>query len=162
MSTFDAVLIGALGMAGMLLVIVAAVVAVWKVWPTLLSLVEALGTLAKLLKTMPRTMEGIQQELAYMRGLAVPQQVQQPSDDISPPPTGAGPSGPPQPFPAPIFDRFTVVHEPDAKPEDTDMEGLNQTDADLVAMEQIEALRQRGISVEEADAEHDAIEVDTD
>lgn len=165
MSTFDAVLIGALGMAGMLFMLFASVVAAWKLFPLLLSLVEALVAVAKQSKGILATLTAIERELAFMRGLAPPQQPMQiGGDPDEQPPAGAAPSPPTGPalYPPPNFDRYPVVAEPpDATLADTDMRALTQDDADLVAVEQLEKLRGMGIHVEDDDTEHEAIEVES-
>lgn len=167
MSTLDAVIIGAIGMAALLFLMAITVVAVWKVFPLLLSLVEALVAVSKQSKGILTTLTAIERELAFMRGLAPPQQpVQVGGDpDEHPPAPGAAPAQPvgPTPYPSPVFDRFPVVVDPpDATVEDTDMRALTQDDADLVAVEQLENLRQMGIEVEPDNAEHEAIEVDSE
>src|ERR1700721_4829576 len=160
MSTFDAVLIGALGMAAMLFVLVAAVWAVWKIFPMFSRIEESCKALDKSLARSLKVLVAIGEELAYVRSLAPPPVTPNFGSDPENPQAGTAQEAPkpPAPFPAPIFDRFQVV--PDATIEDTDTGLLKQTDADLVEMEKLEALRQTGMQVEDSDAEHDAIEVD--
>lgn len=50
-------------------------------------------------------------------------------------------------YPLPDMSRYQVV-EPDAKPEDTDKELLQQTDSDLVDEERMEGLRAMGMDVD--------------
>lgn len=151
-------------MAGMLLVVVGGAVAVWKVFPLLLELAKALTELAKQSKALLAVCDGIQRELAYIRALAPPPSPNSGVDvGSSQGFQQAAPPDTPPPFPSPIFDRFDVRKpEPDAKIEDTDSGGLIQTDEDLVAMEQLENLRQMGIPVEDSDAEHPGIEVESE
>lgn len=163
-STFDAVLLGALGMAAMILVVIVAVVAVWKVWPLLVVFKDSVPRLEKAVTKAAAVMDAIHRELAYMRSLT-PQPTPNFGGDPGSP--GAGqeptPAPAPTPFPSPVFDRFPVMREePDAKIDDTDSGGLTQTDEDLVRMESLENLRQRGMQVEASDAIHEAIEVDSE
>ena len=66
-------------------------------------------------------------------------------------------------FPSPAWDRF-----PEAKdiPDDTldpgQIELLEQTDAELVEMERLEAVRKRSGIVEDSDAKHEAIIAESD
>ena len=167
MSTFDAVLIGALGMAALLLVLVGGVVAVWKVFPLLVDLVKSIVGLEKTAKTLLSVTDAIQRELAYMRALTPPPTPHfggDPGEQAGPTSAPQSPNPPPPiPFPSPIFDRFSVVkEEPDATIADTDSSGLTQTDEDLVAMERLENLRQQGMHVEDSDTVHEGIEVDSE
>lgn len=163
-STFDAVMIGALGMAAMLLVVVAGIVAVWKVYPLLRDLAKALSGLEKQSKGLLSATDGIHRELAYMRSLTPPPTPNFGGEPGSPSPgQSSQETPPPTPFPSPVFDRFQVVREePDATLQDTDSGGLTQTDEDLVQMEALENLRQMGQQVEDSDTEHEAIEVESE
>lgn len=163
-STFDAVLLGALGMASMILVVIVAVVAVWKVWPLLVVFKDSIPRLEKAVAKATTVMDAIQRELAYMRSLT-PQPTPNFGGDPGSPAAGQEPTAPPQPtpFPAPVFDRFQVMREePDATIQDTDSGGLTQTDEDLVRMEALENLRQKGMQVEDSDTEHEGIEVESE
>jgi hypothetical protein len=164
-SVFDAVLIGALGMATMLFVLVAAAYFAFKVIPLFTSIEKSLKGLDTVLKQDRETLVGIRQELGMMRQMTqamTPNSgTETPWTPPTPTPGGEAAEAPATAaYPAPVFDRFPVVE--DAKPEDTDPAGLTQTDADLVAMEQLEALRQRGIEVEDSDAEHEGVEADAE
>lgn len=168
MSTMDAVLIGALGMAALLLVIVAGVMAVWKVWPMLAELTKGFTDMVKAVRGVPESLKGIKDELEYMRGLAQQQQVPAGSgaDEGYIPTTGGPPDKPtgPIPFPSPVYDRYAVAKEelPDAELEQEDIDLINQTDEELVAMEKLEQVRQRSGFVEDSDAKHDAIIAESD
>lgn len=163
-SVFDAVIIGAIGAAAFLLVVVAVVVAVWKVWPLLVELTAALTKLSKTATAMVPGVNGINSELAHMREMAVQQQVggtpaalsfEQESRAAERAEGEAGKAPSRTTFPDQVLDRFPIV--PDAKVEDTDMGGLTQTDAELVDIEKIEALRQQGIEVEDDDTPHEGV-----
>lgn len=67
-------------------------------------------------------------------------------------------------FPTQVYDRFKMEPPPpppDAKVEDTDVDLLNQTDEDLTALERLERMRQDGMEVEDSDAKHDAVIVES-
>lgn len=107
--------------------------------------------------------EGVQQELAFMRSLTGgtlgDQQVGgDPDYGIPAPSPGPGPgrANVLHPFPEPLMDRFPQ-EPPEAKVEKGDLELLNQTDAELAAMEVLETMRARGIPVEDSEAEHPGI-----
>lgn len=132
----------------------------WKAW------LWMVGWYSLILRGV-RAAEGIQQELAYMRGLTggtLPDMHVggDPEDAVGPQPVPAMTSRARgfHPFPEPIMDRFAVQPEPDATKEDTDMDLLAQDDRDLAAMEVLENLRQRGIEVEDSDTVHPGITVD--
>jgi hypothetical protein len=156
-SIFDAMLLGALGMAAAMLLTVLVVFVLWKVVPQFVSIVSSLKTITPVLR-------GILEQLSFMQ--QVTQAAAPPNFGVDPgaiggtPAPGGGEPSAPVAYPAPVFDRFQIV--PDAKVEDTDPAGLTQDDADLVRMEQIEALRQRGIEVEDSDTEHEGVEADAE
>ena len=74
MSIFDAVMMGALGMAAMLLVLICGIVAIFRVWPKLVELTDGFTGLVKAVRGVPETLAGIREELAFMRGLTQQQQ----------------------------------------------------------------------------------------
>lgn len=114
-----------------------------------------------------RAAEGIQAELGYMRSLTGgtlgEQQVGGDPDYGIPtltPGPGPGRSNVLHPFPEPLMERFPQ-EPPDAKVEKGDLDLLNQTDAELAAMEVLETMRARGIPVEDSDTEHPGITVES-
>ena len=153
-SVFDAVMIGAFGMATMILVVACVVVSVWKVWPVITTLAKAMEQTAKQTESIPKVLEGINRELAYMRQMSTPQGMNEPVAGQEMPSQGEAP--PPYiPFPSAPEGLYKIV--PDADPDDTDMNGLIQSDADLAEIEKIEALRQAGIHVEDDDVVHEGV-----
>jgi hypothetical protein len=164
-SVFDAVLIGAVGMAVLLFVLVLAIVMVWKVWPVLRDLAYGAHSLSTVAKSIGPSVEGIRQEMMFMRQMAAPgsQLSAEPSNPTPPASQPPSPPEPPPPFPEAVYDRFRVADpEPDATIEDTVVEHLNQTDADLERQEQIEVLRERGVVVEDSDVEHEGVQVESE
>lgn len=116
--------------------------------------------LTKQLHMVAVPLEGVWKELAFLRSMNQPagadpeagvtQEQYQPMSSFSR-----------APYPGPVMERYAVV-PPDAKPEDTDKEGLNQTDDDLVDAERIENLRDRGIQVEDSDTIHPGVVADSE
>lgn len=165
MSVFDAVLIGALGMAALLFVLVIGIVMVWKVWPMLVGLTTATSELSDSIKQSISLLRSVRDELGLIRSMTHPAP---PSDgDPGDPSTGdafqAPKTKPRTPFPNPIYEQYPAVpEEPDATLEDTDSEGLVQTDEELVQIEKLDNLRAMGINVEDSDAPHDAIIADSE
>jgi hypothetical protein len=168
MSVFDAVLLGALGMATMLFVLVVGIVAVWKVWPMLVGLTKASTDLADSIKQSMALLRAVRDELGFIRSMTNPApppgySVSGEHED-SPAVEGYKPPPPPTPFPSPVYDRYPVYKEPepDAKIEDTDSSGLTQTDEELVEAERVENLRNMGLHIEDDDTQHDAVVVESE
>jgi hypothetical protein len=124
----------------------------------------------RLMQRGVRAAEGIQGELAYMRSLTGGQLGEQQMGGDQDETHHANPQYVPTraaepratiPFPPAFMDRFPQEPVPDATREDTDMELLNQTDADLVEIEKLEQMRQSGMEVEDSDAVHPGVEVDS-
>lgn len=115
-----------------------------------------------LLQRGVKAVEGLQAELAYVRGLTGgtlgEQQVGGDPDYTNPVPQNPAPltRGTLHPFPEPLMERF-MQEPPDAVADKDDLELLNQTDAELAAMEVLETMRARGIPVEDSEAEHPGI-----
>lgn len=171
MSTFDAILLGALVMAALTIFGVAAFFVVkWlKAVATLLQqTTNMLSLLSGELLSIRPMLESIKGEMAYMRGMAIASGAPQPESLPDLPAGGSRPvvatppkpSGPAQ-FPTAIMDRFEVA-PPDAVAEDNDVALLGQTDAQLEEIERIEKLRQSGVEVEDDDVVHDGIVADSE
>lgn len=148
MSTTDALLVGGLGTAIVILIAYGVVIAIRKTWGIVSSLTAALKEIAKLREANQQLVSIAKQvvaELSYLRQIMTggkstespqPEQAYQPWVQPKIPE-----------YPTPDFSRFRVKEVPDAKPEDTDMEALAQTDEDLTNIERLETLRQMGMDM---------------
>jgi hypothetical protein len=125
----------------------------WQVAETLSASLKAIPELVKAIRQliagfqrMTTIAETFSQELQYLRGVAAQQS---PNFGVEQQVPMGIPGAPPTvpPFPSMPIDRFRAV--PDAEVEDTDMEVLKQTDAELVEIERLENLRQQGIVTED-------------
>ena len=97
----------------------------------------------------------VQGELAFMRSMT------QPSPNFGheapQPPLGhAGVMPGPPPFPAPVWDRY-APSAPDATPEDTPMDLIEQDDRDVQEAQTLEYLRSKGIEPDEGDEPQPAV-----
>jgi hypothetical protein len=179
MTIVDALIVGAV--VALLVAITAAVAAYagWKMWLALsalnasvkslddsvVAMIQAIGEVKVLLK-------GVSQDLALLRAITAPQMHVSGSDEqleayarsyAQQNTTGDGPKMRPVSFPSPVYDRFQVAKpEPDATKEDTDIDLLHQTEEEMVTMEQIDNLRQRGIEVEDSDTVHPGVTAESE